>query len=164
MGTTGQIKTKTSLNREAKSSYSVTVKVTDKKNVSGVADTEIDDTITVTINVTNVNEGPTAVNDSKTINEDSGKVEIDVTGNDTDPENDTLTASIVTSPQKGTAAVKTGDVGVIEYTPNANANGSDSFTYTVSDGSITSSAATVSITIQRGERQPGGQRRHQDDQ
>ena len=146
-GTTGQIKTKTSLDRETKSSYSVTVKVTDSKNAAGNTDTTIDDEISVTINVTNVNEGPTAVNDSKTINEDSGKVEIAVTSNDTDPENDSLTASIVTSPNKGTAALKTGSSTVIEYTPNANANGSDSFTYKVSDGTLESSAATVSITI-----------------
>ena len=33
------------------------------------------------------------------------------------------------------------------YTPTANYNGSDSFTFTVSDGSATSSAATVSITV-----------------
>ena len=147
VGTTGQIKTKTSLNRESKSSYSVTVKVTDSKNAAGNADTEIDDEIPVTINVTDVNEAPTAVADSVTVNEDSGTTEIAVTSNDTDPENDSLTASIVTNPTLGTAALKTGSSTVIEYTPNANANGSDSFTYKVSDGALDSAAATVSITI-----------------
>ena len=36
---------------------------------------------------------------------------------------------------------------VVSYTPNANYNGTDSFTFTVSDGELTSSAATVNITV-----------------
>ena len=55
---TGQIKVKSALNYEAKTSYSVTVNVTDGKNGSGTADTTADDTIAVTINVTDVNEPP----------------------------------------------------------------------------------------------------------
>ena len=45
---------------EAKTSYSVTVNVTDGKNGSGSADTTIDDTIAVTITVTDVSEPPPA--------------------------------------------------------------------------------------------------------
>ena len=57
---TGQISVKTGNipNYEAKTSYSVTVNVTDKKKADGTADTAIDDTIAVTINVTDVNEPP----------------------------------------------------------------------------------------------------------
>ncbi len=57
---TGQITVKTGYvpDYEAKTSYSVTVNVSDKKNASGTADTVIDDTIAVTINVTDVNEPP----------------------------------------------------------------------------------------------------------
>ena len=55
---TGQIKTKAALNYEAKTSYSVTVEVTDGKNKSGGADTSSDDTISITINITDVNEPP----------------------------------------------------------------------------------------------------------
>ena len=47
---------------ESKTSYSVTVNVTDGKNASGTADTSADDTIAVTINVTDVNEPPAAPN------------------------------------------------------------------------------------------------------
>jgi hypothetical protein len=35
----------------------------------------------------------------------------------------------------------------VTYTPNANYHGTDSFTYTVSDGSVTSQSATVTLTI-----------------
>ena len=57
---TGQIKTKSALDYEDDTSYSVTVNVTDGKNASGTADTTADDTIAVTINVTDVNEPPAA--------------------------------------------------------------------------------------------------------
>ena len=59
--TTGQIKTKAGItyNFEAKNSYSVVVNVRDSKDAAGDADSAIDDSITVTINLTNVNEAPT---------------------------------------------------------------------------------------------------------
>ncbi len=57
--TTGQLRTKAALNHEATDSYTVTVSVRDSKDGSGAADTVTDDTITVTINVTGVNEAPT---------------------------------------------------------------------------------------------------------
>ena len=59
-GSTGQISVKAGHipNYEAKTSYSVTVQVSDGKNAGGSADTTVDDTIAVTINVTDVNEPP----------------------------------------------------------------------------------------------------------
>ncbi|SVD56164.1 uncharacterized protein METZ01_LOCUS409018, partial [marine metagenome] len=39
------------------------------------------------------------------------------------------------------------NANAVTYTPNANYHGTDSFTYTVSDGSVTSQAATVTLTI-----------------
>ena len=58
--TTGQIKTASalSLDYENKSSYDVTVSVTDKRDVNNNADKVIDDYIGVTINVGDVNEPP----------------------------------------------------------------------------------------------------------
>ena len=55
---TGQITvgTGTDLNYEAVTSYSVTVEVSDRKDSDANADTETDDTIAVTIKVTDVNE------------------------------------------------------------------------------------------------------------
>ena len=60
----GQIKTKTGVNHNfnfeaTKNSYSVTVQVRDSKDAAGNANTSVDDTIAVTINLTNVNEAPT---------------------------------------------------------------------------------------------------------
>ena len=63
----GQIKVKTgsthTFNFESsKKSYSVTVRVRDSKDAAGNADTVNDDTIAVTINLTNVNEAPEITN------------------------------------------------------------------------------------------------------
>ena len=55
---TGQIAVKAALDFEAKSSYSVTVNVSDRKDSDDNADTETDDTIAVSISVTDVNEPP----------------------------------------------------------------------------------------------------------
>ena len=49
-----------SLDHEAKSSYSVSVRVSDLKTSTGAADTAIDDTIAVTVNVTDADEPPAA--------------------------------------------------------------------------------------------------------
>ena len=54
----GQLKTKDALDYETKSSYTITVSVSDGKNLENSADDEIDDTITITIDVTDVNEPP----------------------------------------------------------------------------------------------------------
>ena len=55
----GQIKTKDPLDREVKSSYTVTVSVTDGKDATGAADSAVDDTHTVTITIDNEVEPPT---------------------------------------------------------------------------------------------------------
>ena len=59
----GQLKTKSSLNHEDKETYSVTVSVHDGLNSSGSSDTSVDDTVEVTINVTDVNEPPIITDD-----------------------------------------------------------------------------------------------------
>ena len=61
---TGQIKTASgqSWNYEGTRNFQVTVNVRDSKDAAGNADTAVDDTITVAINLTNVNEAPTITN------------------------------------------------------------------------------------------------------
>jgi cyclophilin family peptidyl-prolyl cis-trans isomerase len=57
-----------------------------------------------------------------------------------------LTVISVTSAGKGTTAVAAGGAG-ITYVPSANATGTDTFTYTIRDGSNTQRTATVSVQI-----------------
>lgn len=62
-----------------------------------------------------------------------------------DPNGDPLTFTKLTEPSKGTTTCTT--VGVCTYTANAGTSGTDTFTYTTSDGALTSTAATVTIQI-----------------
>jgi len=101
------------------------------------------DTATVNVTVAAVNDAPDAVNDTSTVNED-GFVDIAVRSNDTDIENNALTVTAVGTPAHGTAAIVSGNV---RYTPSANYNGSDSFTYTISDGAGGTDTATVNVTV-----------------
>ena len=97
----------------------------------------------VSVYVTKVNLGPTAVDDSVTVLEDSENNIIDVLVNDSDPEGDALTITAVGTPQHGTA---TTDGDVILYTPSPHFFGIDTFSYTISDGTATDSA-TITVTI-----------------
>ena len=54
----GQLKTKAALDKEATPSYTVTISVHDGKNAAGGTDTTVDNTITVTITVTDENDSP----------------------------------------------------------------------------------------------------------
>ncbi|MGP4058383.1 Ig-like domain-containing protein [Mycobacterium sp. 4D054] len=101
-------------------------------------------TATVTVTVTPVNNAPVAVGDSFGTDEDSG-LSGDVLTNDTDIDGDSLTATLVTGPAHGTLILNAD--GSFEYTPHADHRGTDIFTYTVTDGTLTSSVATVSITV-----------------
>ena len=137
---TGQIQVApgVTLDRERTPSYEVTVTASDGKGGT--------DSITVTINVSNVNEAPTAVNDTATTDEDQS-VRIDVLDNDTDPDTEraALTVSVLRDPLDGTARVESDRT--ITYTPNANFAGENSFTYSVSDGSL-SDAGSVTVTVE----------------
>ena len=62
----GQLQTRSALDFETKAMYSVTVSVSDSKDAAGNADTAVDDTIDVTISVTNVNEQPAFSTDTAT--------------------------------------------------------------------------------------------------
>jgi hypothetical protein len=95
-------------------------------------------TVTITITVNNVNRAPVA-NDASSIttNEDTA-APIALTGSDVD--GDSLTYSVVTGPSHGTFDGST-------YTPEANYNGSDSFTFKANDGTVDSNIATISINV-----------------
>ncbi len=101
------------------------------------------DTATVTMTITASNDALTANDDAATVAED-GSVTVAVLANDTDPENDPLTVISVTQGTNGSAAIVGSQVS---YTPNANFNGTDSFTYTASDGNGGTDTATVTVTV-----------------
>ena len=61
--------------------------------------------------------------------------------NDSDLDGDTLSVTSVSTPAHGSAVVNA--AGTITYTPAANYNGPDSFTYTVGDGHGGTATATV---------------------
>jgi hypothetical protein len=71
-----------------------------------------------------------------------------VMANDTDPENDRLVAELLTPPQNGT--IQFNPEGTFRYTPGVNYEGTDSFTYRVSDGEFFSPAATVALEMLAG--------------
>lgn len=86
---------------------------------------------------------------SVTVNmdEDGSPAAFALTLNATDANNDTLTWSVQTQATKGSASVSgTGNSKAINYLPNANENGNDSFVVRVSDGSFTDDI-TVNVTI-----------------
>ncbi|MEN0039464.1 MAG: Ig-like domain-containing protein [Cellvibrio sp.] len=102
--------------------------------------------VTVTINVTPVNDAPVANNDTASVNED-GSVVVAVRANDTDAEGDALTVNSVTQGSNGSVVIDAVTGNPI-YTPNAGFSGTDSFTYTVRDPSgAISNTATVTVTV-----------------
>lgn len=90
-----------------------------------------------------VNRAPIAVNDSATVDRNASAVSIDVLANDSDPDGDALSITAASAPGNGSATISGSRV---LYTPRAGYVGSDSFTYTISDGALTATA-TVSITV-----------------
>ncbi len=124
-------------------SDSLTFTATDK--AGEVAKAEID------ITVVPVNDAPVANADSITIDEDDIDT-FDVLSNDTDVDtNETLNKTPQSLPTilsvgtalHGTVAI---DKGRVQYQPAENYNGPDSFTYTITDGTLTSST-TVTVTV-----------------
>ncbi len=99
----------------------------------------------LTINVTAVNDVPTAINGTGTGTEDAA-----ITGslaplvNDVD--GDTLTYSLNSQASNGMVSINSA-TGAYTYTPNANFNGNDSFTFAVSDGNGGVVTATVNLTV-----------------
>jgi VCBS repeat-containing protein len=104
-------------------------------------------TATVTINITGVNDDPTAQNDTATVGEDSGANAIDVLANDDDIDaSDNLTVVSVTQPANGTVVITGGGTG-LTYEPDANFYGTNTFTSTISDGNGGTDTATVNVTV-----------------
>jgi hypothetical protein len=100
-----------------------------------------------TVTITPVNDDPLAADDTPGVPEDITTPQtLNVLANDTDPDGDVLTITAVTPGTKGVVAIKAGSL-FLTYKPNANASGTDTFTYTISDGHGGTDMATVVVTI-----------------
>jgi hypothetical protein len=109
-----------------------------------VSDGALTTTGTFTITVTAVNDAPLAVNDTLTVDEDAALTSTDVIANDTDVDGDTLSLTAVSTDGTGTVAVN----GLkVDYTPAADFNGTETITYTVSDGIDIDATGTLTITV-----------------
>ena len=104
------------------------------------------DTATVDITVNDINEPPTANDDSDSVDEDSS-VTVDVLGNDSDVDDglDPASVTVTSGPSNGSTSVNPD--GSIDYTPDADFFGTDSFTYAVCDFAGACETATVDITV-----------------
>ena len=93
------------------------------------------------------NSPPVASNDSYTVVEDNvlSVTAPGVLGDDNDPDGDPLTAVVVTSPAHGSLSLQGN--GAFTYTPQANYNGSDAFTYEARDGRGGTDQANVALTV-----------------
>jgi len=114
-------------------SDSFTFLVSDGKTTSNTA--------TVSIGITAVNDAPSAISQQVAATAGSSRA-ITLTAQDVD--GDPLTYNLVSVPTQGTLS---GTPPNLTYLPNANASGSDSFGFRVSDGKTNSSIATVSISV-----------------
>ncbi len=120
--------------------YAVTVTATDP---SGLGTSQV---FTWTV----ANPAPTAANDTVTVVEDTPAI-INVLANDSDPDGDPLTV-VSASATRGSVVIN-GD-GTITYTPDADFNGPDIITYTISDGNGGTASATVAVTVTPGNDAP----------
>lgn len=104
---------------------------------------------TINVQVQPVNDPPNAVDDTKTVNENSTDNSIDVIGNDliSPDTNETLTVTAVTQGNHG-GTISIGPGGsTIRYTPAASFIGTETFTYTVKDTGGLTDTATVTVTV-----------------
>lgn len=103
------------------------------------------------LTVNPANNAPVAEDDSAVTSQDTA-VNINVLGNDSDQDGDTLALTIAMAPSNGTAQVNdngtpndTSD-DLISYTPTTGFAGPDNFSYILSDGTLTDTA-TVTVNV-----------------
>lgn len=89
------------------------------------------------------NDAPVAEDDVLEIDEDTSGT-VDVLGNDSDSDGDTLTVTMATCPA---GPVVINDDGTLTFTPDADFNGETTITYTVDDGNGGTDTGTVNVTV-----------------
>ncbi len=100
-------------------------------------------TVTVTIEDVTANQAPEAADDAFTTYVNTAMT-YDVVDNDHDDDGDTLTISEKTDGSNGIVEIENNK---IKYIPNTGYTGTDTFTYTISDGKDHTDTATVTVTI-----------------
>lgn len=104
--------------------------------------------VVVEITVAAVNDAPQGQSDAFTVNEDETltvPVEGSLLLNDSDLDGDALVAVLDTAPAHGTLELAAD--GSFTYVPNADYQGNDTFSYRVSDGTLTSEVVVVEIAV-----------------
>jgi len=123
--------------------------------ITDLAGNEVNDaSFGTTYSVDNANTDPVAVNDAYVLGEDM-TLPVAAPGvleNDSDADEDMLTASLVTPTSNGSVTLSPD--GSFNYTPSPDFNGSDSFVYEVSDGNGGTDQATVTLTVEEGNDAP----------
>lgn len=104
---------------------------------------ECDYSNNMVVETINVNNCPDAVVDFETANENTS-ITIDVQNNDSDPDNDPLTTSILTNAKNGNAVLSGND---IIYTPALDFIGADTIVYQIDDGNSGIDSDTIFITV-----------------
>lgn len=107
----------------------------------------------VSITVNPGNDGPAGNPQSVNTDEDTAVV---ITLSGTDPDGDALEFAIVSQPADGALS---GSAPWLTYTPAVGFSGADGFDFTVSDGQVTSSPATVDISVAAGNLAPAADAR-----
>ncbi|PCH75304.1 MAG: hypothetical protein COB98_09145 [Flavobacteriaceae bacterium] len=108
-----------------------------------LSDGVLTDTTDIVITVNPVADNTIAVDDTVSVDEDAS-VEINVVANDTDDDgNATVNSPVDTFTQPANGTTELNANGTIKYTPNADFNGTDTFTYINKDGET----ATVTVTV-----------------
>ncbi len=120
--------------------FNATVTGNDAAGNSFIATT----TSTHSIDLGPSNSNPDAIDDNVVANEDVG-LDIDVLSNDDDLDNDDISVTSVTQGANGSVSINPD--GTVNYTPIPDFNGTDSFTYTISDGQDGIDTATVNVVV-----------------
>lgn len=114
-----------------------------------ITDGTNNDSATVIVQVANVNDDPSAVNDSLTVTQNTSNNLLDVLLNDDDAPDvgETLTVTAVGTLSSGGSATVAPDGKTIRYTPRVGFSGNETFTYTIRDGHGGQDTATVTVNV-----------------
>ena len=149
VSTSGQLRTKSALDREAEESYTVIVSVHDGKNAAGGSDTTVDDDITVTITVTDVNdppEFPYTESGARSIAENTASnTNIGSPVRATDADNDNLTYTLEGT-DDGSFAIDESS-GQLKTKSALDHEDKESYTVTVKASDGNGGVATIDVTI-----------------